>query len=169
MIHVRKSPTADTRTCDFANVSKEVLLASSRQHISDVRAALGFFVDKLRDAAWVHDRDKITDIDGFYADFVTGFKERDWLDRHYKMNRHHLQDPAGVPKDVNLIDVLDMIADCVMAGMSRSGEVYDISIPDEVLRSAFRNTVELLKREVMVEEGEKEIKGEQDDKKGLVG
>ena len=30
-IYIRKSPTADTRTCDFANVSQVTLLASSHQ------------------------------------------------------------------------------------------------------------------------------------------
>lgn len=42
-ISIRKSPTADTRTCDFASVTKEVLLESSKQHIQDVQAAMGFF------------------------------------------------------------------------------------------------------------------------------
>ena len=38
-ITIHKSATADTRTCDFANTSKETLLASSEQHIQDVGAA----------------------------------------------------------------------------------------------------------------------------------
>jgi len=40
MIVIRKSETADTRTCDFANVTKETLLKSSVQHIGDVPAKL---------------------------------------------------------------------------------------------------------------------------------
>ena len=39
MISIQQSQTADTRTCDYANVTKETLLASSKQHISDVRLA----------------------------------------------------------------------------------------------------------------------------------
>jgi hypothetical protein len=68
------------------------------------------------------------------------------------VNRHHLLQEDGVPADVNLIDVLDMIADCVMAGMARSGEVYSLNINPKVLAKAFVNTVELLKREVVVAE-----------------
>src|SRR4051812_35848803 len=117
MISIRKSPTADTRTCDFANTSKDTLYASSLQHIADVRAALDFFRSKIFDAAQVHDFDKISDISGFHRDFVTGFKQTTWWDNHRKVNRHHLLQADGVPTDVNLIDVLDMIADCVMAGM----------------------------------------------------
>jgi hypothetical protein len=150
MIRIRPSPTADTRTCDFKNVRKEQLLESSKQHIRDVRRALGVFEDMLWDTGRKHDQDKLSDIDGFHANFVTGFGERDWLDRHYKLNRHHLADPAGVPEDVNLIDVLDMVADIVMAGMARAGEVYPVEIPAEVLQRAVKNTVEMLKGKVEV-------------------
>jgi hypothetical protein len=150
MIEIRKSPTADTRTCDFANVSKETLLASSGQHINDVRHGLEFFAAKIMNAIYEHDRDKITDIDGFHRDFVTGFAQTEWWDKHRKINRHHLLNPDGVPEDVNLIDILDMIADCVMAGMARSGSVYALDLPTEVLVRAFQNTVELLKNHVKV-------------------
>jgi hypothetical protein len=150
MIIIGKSATADTRTCDFANVSKETLLASSRQHISDVRAALRFFRTRLDRAALDHDTDKLTDIDGFHADFVTGFAQTGWWDRHRRLNRHHLNMDDGIPADVNLIDVLDFIADCVMAGMARSGSVYPLQLPPELLERAFQNTVAMLKAEVVV-------------------
>lgn len=151
MIQIKPSPTADTRTCDFANVTKETLYASSKQHIGDVSAALVFFGECLRRAALDHDPDKLTDIDGFHADFVTGFKQTGWWDRHRTLNRHHLTQADGIPADVNLIDVLDFIADCVMAGMARSGSVYPLSLPSELLERAFQNTVELLKAVVVVE------------------
>lgn len=128
MIQIRKSETADTRTCDFANVSKETLLASSRQHVEDVMKGLQFFQRKLDYAAKHHDTDKFTDIDGFHADFLTGFKETGWWDRHRKKNRHHLTQEDGIPEDVNLIDVLDFITDCVMAGMARSGDVTPLNV-----------------------------------------
>lgn len=152
MITIGKSATADTRTCDFANTSKETLLASSRQHIGDVRKALMFFEDRLERAGQFHDPDKITDIDGFHADFVTGFAEghTGWWDSHRMLNRHHLTHEDGIPHDVNLIDVLDYIADCVMAGMARSGSVYELKLPPELLEKAFQNTVALLKAEVVV-------------------
>jgi hypothetical protein len=152
MIKIQPSQTADTRTCDYATVTKETLYASSQQHIGDVSMALGFFADQLDRAAENHDTDKLTDIDGFHADFVTGFKQTGWWDRHRKLNRHHLTQDDGIPSDVNLIDVLDYIADCVMAGMARSGSVYELKLPPELLERAFQNTVELLKREVVVEQ-----------------
>lgn len=151
MIEIHQSKTADTRTCDYATVTKETLLTSSKQHISDVRRALDFFMAQVCKAGQVHDLDKLTDIDGFHADFVTGFKQTGWWDRHRQLNRHHLNMADGVRDDVNLIDVLDFIADCVMAGMARSGSVYLLQLSPELLERAFQNTVELLKREVVVE------------------
>lgn len=81
---------------------------------------------------------------------LTGFEKHDWWDRHKKLNRHHLLEAEGIPEDVNLVDVLDMIADCVMAGMARSGSVYPVNLSSEILVRAFQNTVDLLKAEVVV-------------------
>jgi len=152
VIEIQKSATADTRTCDFANTTKETLLASSRQHIGDIVKALAFFNGKITEAAGEHDYDKLTAIDWFHADFVTGFKQTGWWDNHRKIHRHHLDKEDGVPANVNLIDVIEHISDCVMAGMGRSGNVYELKLSDELLRRAFKNTVELLKANVKVKE-----------------
>lgn len=150
MIEIGKSATADTRTCDFANTTKETLLDSSRQHIADVGKALAFFGGKLTEAASVHDYDKLTMIEWFHTDFITGFEKTGWWDNHRKIHRHHLAQADGIPDDVNLIDVLEFVADCVMAGMARSGEVYELKLPDEVLQKALASTVEMLKKQVVV-------------------
>ncbi len=152
MIKVSKSPTSDTRTCDFKNTSKETLLESSRVHIGDVVKAMSFFISKLTIAAGEHDYDKLTGIDWFHDDFITGFEQTGWWDNHRKIHRHHLAQEDGVPDNVNLIDVLEYISDCVMAGMARSGEVYDLQMPPGLLERAFANTVEMLKSEVVVDD-----------------
>lgn len=151
MIVIQQSQTADTRTCNFAEVSKETLMQSSLTHISDVGKGLAFFQSKLTEAASIHDYDKLTAIDSFHADFVTGFSNTTWWDNHRKIHRHHLSVPDGVPKDVNLCDVMEYISDCVMAGMARSGTVYGLTLPEGVLERAFHNTVALLKAQVVVE------------------
>lgn len=150
MIEIPRSPTADTRTCDVSKVDKETLYRSSHQHILDVRRGLLFFRYLLEDAAARHDFDKLSDIDTFHADFKTKFATTEWWDRHRKLNRHHLLQADGVPADVNLIDVLDLIADCTMAGMARAGSVYPLELPVEVLQAAFKNTCELLLAQVRV-------------------
>lgn len=150
MIEISKSPTADTRTCDVTKVERQQLLDSSRQHIADVAKAMSFFSSKLFAAAAEHDYDKLTDIDWFYEDFKTKFEQTGWWDNHRKIHRHHLGQADGVPQDVNLLDVLEYVADCVMAGMARSGEVYALEASDDLLRRAFENTVTLLKSQVKV-------------------
>ncbi len=82
---------------------------------------------------------------------MTGFAQTGWWDRHRRINRHHLGEQDGVPGDVNLVDVLDFIADCVMAGMGRSGSVYPLHLSPELLEQAFQNTVAMLKDQVVVE------------------
>lgn len=150
-ITIKPSPTADTRTCDWSQVSKEQLLESSIQHKYDIAQALGLFQSMLSEAAVRHDFDKLSAIDHFHADFRTGFKETGWWDRHRKINRHHLTQDDGIPEDVNLIDVLDYIADCCMAGLARSGSVYELHLPDELLQRAFQNTKKLLIDSTVVE------------------
>ena len=152
MIEIKKSPTADTRTCDVTKVERQQLLDSSRQHISDVAKAMAFFSSKLFAAAAEHDYDKMTEIDWFYDDFKNkfAFGSTGWWDNHRKIHRHHLGQADGVPEDVNLLDVLEYLADCVMAGMARNGEVYALEASDELLRRAFENTVALLKSQVTV-------------------
>jgi protein tyrosine phosphatase len=152
MIKISKSKTADTRSCDFSQVTKEQLKASSIQHIDDVRKGMDFIKEVIDKSVVMHDYDKLTELDHFHADFVTGFKQTGWWDNHRKVNRHHLLQDDGIPADVNLIDVLDMIVDCVMAGMGRTGTVYPLEIKPEVLMTAFQNTVELLKSQIVVED-----------------
>lgn len=152
MIKVKKSETADSRTCDYSKVSKEQLITSSLQHIGDVGRALGFFQGKLGEAAVAHDYDKLTEIDWFHDNFTTGFKISDWWENHRKIHRHHLDHEDGIPDDINLLDILEYIADCVMAGMARSGSVYELKRSPELLDKAFLNTVELLKANIEFEE-----------------
>jgi len=152
MIKIKKSPTADTRNCDYTKVSKEQLIESTRMHIIDVAKGIMFLADKMTYDTMCHDHDKLTNIDQFYEDFLTGFKQTIWWDNHRKVNRHHLTSPDGVPGDVNLIDVLEHIVDCVMAGKARSGQVYTLKLDPKILEDAFQNTVELMIANVEVEE-----------------
>lgn len=153
MIKIKKSQTADTRTCDFTKVDKETLLKSSEQHIEDVRQGFNFFQEKMYEAAKFHDHTKISEIDLFHKDFITGFKTQDWYMLHKQTERHHINYPEGLKEDVNLIDILEHIIDCVMAGKARNGDgkLWDITTSNEILQKAFSNTVKLLTNNVEVE------------------
>ena len=152
MITIKKSQNADSRTM-VGEPSKGELLKSSVQHISDVQKGMAFMAGKLIEAGACHDNTKLSGIDDFfesYAKKLTGnaFKSEKWYQTHLT-ERHHLLDRC--PEDVNLIDVIERIVDITMAGMARSGTVYDSEITDEILQKAFKNTLELLKVNIEVE------------------
>ena len=154
-IQIKKSATADSMTCDWSAVTKEQLLQSSHDHISDVRKAIELFSCLLKSAAIEHDWDKITHISAFHKDFVTGFKEHEWWDTHKKISRHHIDQAEGVPQDINLIDIIEHIADGVMAGLARTGSVRPFVIDPQILQKAVENTANLLINEVEVKGGER--------------
>ena len=153
MLEIRRSRSADTRSADH-EVTKEELLYNSEQHIGDVRQAMRYFAERLLATAEKHDWTKIDGIDQFHQDFQQvqqhggNFKELPWHRRHVAEERHHLTD--RVPDDVNLFDVLERVADITMAGMARNGSVFPDSLPPDVLLKAYQNTIELLKREIVV-------------------
>ena len=141
---IKKSSCADTRTCDWSKVSEEQLKEQSLQHIEDVRLGFQFIIEKLQRAALFHDTTKISHIHEFWGDFRTGFKNQLWWEMHQKEERHHFNKPEFVPKDINLIDVIEQIIDGVMAGMARSGTWRKEPISNELLQSAYENTAKLL-------------------------
>lgn len=153
MIKIKQSKTADSRNCDFTKVSKEQLFESSIQHIDDIRKGFEFFRALMYERATLHDKTKITHIDDFHRNFVSGFKETDWWELHQANERHHFNNAEYIPKDVNLVDILDQIIDGVMAGMARSGSYRQEFISPELLTIAYKNTVELLLKNVEVENG----------------
>jgi len=152
MIKIQKSKTADTRTCNFTTVSKETLLESSYQHIRDVVEGFVYFCDLIGESAARHDWTKIKGIDQFHADFITGFATQEWYANHKQVERHHIGTPDGVRDDVNIVDLLEHIVDCVMAGKARSGAVFPIELPNELLQKIVKNTVDLLASNIEVEE-----------------
>lgn len=154
-IQVKKSPTADTRSAKEP-VSIGTLLESSIQHISDVNSALRWMSLRLNQISVRHDWTKIDGIDQFHTDFeaVQIGKEKDfcalpWYQRHITEERHHLD--KRVPDDVNLFDVLERIADITTAGMARTGKVFDDTIDPAMLEKAYKNTVEMIKNHIVVE------------------
>ena len=134
MIVIKKSPTADTRTCDVKTVSRDELHRSTAFHIDDVRRGINYLAEMLGDRAFNHDHTKISHLDDFYRDFQNNFETTDWWKMHQQKERHHLDSFDGVREDVNLVDVLEWIVDGVMAGKARSGQYYSREIPSEVLQ-----------------------------------
>ena len=153
MITIKKNNKCDTRTCDVNEVSEEVLLENSKEHIKDVRKGMLFLSNLIRLQGDDHDHTKISGISQFYDDFKNKFSEghTSWWEIHQKTERHHLKNEQFIQDDVNLIDILEQITDGVMAGLARSGEYRQEQISPELLKRAYDNTVKLLLSNVTVE------------------
>ena len=153
MIKIIKTPDADSRSTD-GTMTIGSLQSATATHMDHVSKGLNYFADMLKTAGKNHDHTKAEDMEGFYEALLSGkIKKSKWYKKHITKERHHLI--ANVPDDVNLIDIFEHLVDCVMAGTARSGEIYGIELPDEVLQKAHKNTVELLKKQIKVEEVEK--------------
>ena len=154
MIRINKSPNADSRT-DTEKVSEEVLLENSRQHISDVAEAIYWMMWQLLAIAKQHDWTKVRYIKEFYHDYKASqdgfqgdFKQQHWFHDLHLKERHHLNDYC--PDDVTLFDVLERVADVTMAGLARSGQIYDEDIDSNMLVRAYNNTIRLLSHNTQV-------------------
>ena len=148
MIEIKRSSEADSRTATH-QVSEAELLKNSEQHISDVKAALAWFRDNLLMVGMKHDWTKVEYIKEFYRDFADSqegfqgdFKQQHWFKDLHLQERHHLNDRC--PDNVNMFDVLERIADITMAGLARSGQIYDAEIDPDILVKAYQNTIKLL-------------------------
>ena len=155
MIEIKKNPNGDTRTAP-KGITFEQFQEANDMHIDDVREvmhALSRFVDM---AGRSHDFTKKSRERMFYRDFVNtqengeDFVNGEWYQLHVKAERHHLL--SNCPDDVNLIDVLEMIADCTCAGLARSGEIRDLEIDNDIINRAVKNTAKLIKNMVTVKE-----------------
>lgn len=145
-IIVRKSPSADTRSADHL-ITESELSQSTSMHINDVIQAMNWFAINIVFRGARHDWTKIKYFKEFYEQFSKAQRTGDWGtgwydDIHIQKERHHLSDRC--PEDVDLFDILEQIADSVMAGLARSGG-YREEIPDaHMLQTAYLNTARKL-------------------------
>ena len=154
-ITIKKNPNGDTRTAK-ENVSFEEFQEANDSHRADVRNVMDVLSTMLKQRGITHDFTKKDAEQEFFADFNDArnlgldFSKLQWYQMHVKKERHHLL--SNCPDDVNLIDVLEMIVDCVCAGKARSGEVRDIELNEDILKAAITNTVKLIDDITKVEE-----------------
>ena len=145
-----------TNNPEYGYESKEQLYLETEQHKMDVARLMSFIALELNEIGYNHDWTKIQYFDQFAKDTLErqdtpDFKSRDWYKIHTKEERHHLN--VNTPKDVDLLDVLEFICDCVVAGKARTGRVEKkyLELSGDILKKAFWNTVDKLIDEVQVD------------------
>jgi len=167
-IKIARTLKCDTRSGNIANVSDKDVLIDTLKHKYAVKVVYdGLFKMGSRQIS-IHDFTKIELLEMFADALRSGaindeFREIYWFKEiHAKKERHHLNDFC--PDDVNLIDVIEMIIDCVVAYLARrtpeNNEFRDITISNDILQKAIKNTskllldnIEVTDKEPMIHEG----------------
>lgn len=146
-VTIHKNPNGDTRTAPKDITFKQFQEAND-SHIEDVKMVMTYLSVLLVEKGVKHDWTKKKYEKMFYNNFLStmnygsDFVSGEWYQLHVNTERHHLL--SKCPDDVNLLDVIEMVADCVCAGKTRSGEVRDLEISTEILEKALKNTVKLV-------------------------
>lgn len=156
VVEINKLPSTNSREAKKGNISFEDFSNETNIHREDVKNVLYFLASKLEEAGDKHDWTKKERERQFYDSFTAAkekgldFKKDAWYKYHVTTEHHHIA--SHVAKDINLIDVLEMISDCCCAGLARSGEIRDIEIKLDVLMKAFNDTVQLTKDSIKLDE-----------------
>lgn len=146
-ITIHKNPNGDTRTAP-KDITFEQFQEANDSHIEDVKTVMCYMSIMIAEKGIKHDWSKKSQEEMFYRDFLStmndgaDFVSGQWYQMHVNTERHHLL--SRCPEDVNLLDVIEMIVDCVCAGKTRSGEVRDLEISADILEKALKNTVKLV-------------------------
>lgn len=154
MITIRKNPNGDTRTAN-KNVTYEEFQKANDMHIQDVRNVMNEMALQMMLRGDEHDWSKKALEKTFYEEFKNtlengnDFTKGFWYDHHVHQEKHH---PLSCcHEDINLLDIIEMIVDCVCAGKSRSGKIRELEVSDEILSLALDNTVKLIDAITMCE------------------
>ena len=148
-VQILRNKLGDTRTATRVPTFDE-FSDSNRYHVRDVSSMMNELANDMRNVGANHDYTKMREPykSMFYRELcakiegkIDSFTDGEWYPMHCKTERHHLKEHCH--EDVNLIDVLEMICDCVCAGMARSGYVYPVEISSDILQKAVKNTVQM--------------------------
>lgn len=155
MVEIQKNINSDTRSAKGI-ISFEEFQKANDLHISEVSQVMFYLSKMIIKRGKEHDNTKKKHEILYYQDFIDTMKKKknfidgSWYNMHVSEERHHIN--TKCPEDINLIDVLEMIIDCICAGKSRTGEVYPITIDRDKLYEAFENTIKLIDGMIIVKD-----------------
>lgn len=152
-IKIQANPNGDNRTAPDG-ISFEQFHEANLSHISDVKRVMRVLGTELILKGISHDFTKIAYEEEFFKDFLTkkgkDFVSGDWYQKHIHEEKHH---PFSYcHEDINLLDIIETIVDCVCAGKARSGEIRSLEFDEDILNKAVANTVKLIDEMTEVEE-----------------
>ena len=123
--------------------NREECLKDTRSHTEAVKSLMHMIAMEIILRAEYHDHTKFE-----YEDLT--------FEEHMSLERHHLNLPSGVHKDVNVIDLVEFICDCVSAGAQRSHSLdfKYLKVDESLLQDIVNNTAFELWKRVRVKGGE---------------
>jgi hypothetical protein len=160
MVRINKNPNWENNI-PKKDVTFEDIQNGNDIHINNVMDVMDFLADEIKFRGELHDCTKKSQEQLYYRCYMDNvlngadFTQSDWYKMHIQAERHHLHN--NCPEDVNFIDIIEMISDWVCAGLSRSGEVHQLDLSDDILRKAFYNTVEYVKNSVELVENKNRL------------
>lgn len=154
---IQKTIIKKTSNPEYGYENIDTLKADTLQHIQDVSKIMGDIGCSIIERGFSHDWSKLEYFNEFAQDTLErqdtpDFKNREWYKIHTSHERHHIN--ACIPENVNFIDLIEMMVDCVVAGTARTGGVDKefLIIPDEVILMSYWNTVELLIENILIDD-----------------
>ena len=146
-IKLTKDNHGDTRNAPKDTTRKQFHQANlnHKKDVENTMTRLSIILDQQGKS---HDWSKLAYEDEFWEDFQAAllnsknFVEGSWYQRHIREERHH--PTSYCHEDIDLLDIIEMVVDCVCAGKARAGKVRQLEINDEILKKAFDNTVKLV-------------------------
>lgn len=146
-IILKHNGCGDTRNAPKDTTFKQFHEANL-SHIKDVKSVMYYLAKRLGKQGQEHDWTKLEFEEEFWKDFQNSllnnadFVNAWWYQMHIKEERHH--PTSYCHEDINLLDIIEMIVDCICAGKARAGKVRQLEINDAILKKAFDNTVKLV-------------------------
>ena len=125
---IYKNSNGDTRTAP-KNVTFKEFQKANDMHREDVKNTMNEVAFLLMKKGKKHDWTKKDYEEMFYNNFLstlnngTNFIEDEWYQLHIEKEKHHLFSKCH--DNVDLLDVIEMVVDCVCAGKARSGEIKE--------------------------------------------
>ena len=146
-VAIKKNPNGDTRTAP-KDISREQFHEANQSHINDVAGVMTNLSNELALRGSKHDYTKMLYEDEFYENFLdtmnngTDFVSNTWYQKHINEEKHHPFSKCH--DDIDLLDIIETIVDCVCAGKARSGEIRPLEFDTKILELAVKNTVKLV-------------------------
>ena len=146
-VKITKNTHGDSRHAP-KDTTFEQFHQANLSHIKDVKSVMYCLAKRLGKQGKEHDWTKLEFEKEFWKDFQNSllnnadFVNAWWYQMHIKEERHH--PTSYCHDDIDLLDIIEMIVDCVCAGKARAGKIRPMEINDEILKKAFNNTVKLI-------------------------